>query len=99
MHRNSTHPYCYNLLQPSLTSVVFESMQAFPAAAQRVMNFDTDLCDGGALGALLLSHWPELGPLATQLTLAPPHQTAAQYNAGTVVKMMEELQLPWQLQV
>ena len=74
-------------------------VQVFPSAAQRVTNFDTDLADGLALGALLLSHWPELEPLANQLKLTPSNKAAVQYNAGTVVKMMEELQLPWQLQV
>lgn len=74
-------------------------VQVFPSAARRVTNFDIDLADGLALGALLLSHWPELGPLASQLKLSPSSKAAAQYNAGFVVKMMEELQLPWLLQV
>lgn len=74
-------------------------MQALPTVAQRVTNFDTDLCDGLALAALLVSHWPELASMLTQLKLSPSTKATAQYNAGTLVKMMEELQLPWVLQV
>ena len=74
-------------------------VQALPSVAQRVVNFDSDLADGLALAALLVSHWPELAPLASQLKLSPANKAEVQYNAGTVVKMMEEVQLPWILQV
>jgi len=74
-------------------------VQALPAAAQRVTNFDSDLCDGLALAALLISHWPELASFVSQLKLSPGNQAGMRYNAGTLVKMMEELQLPWTLQV
>ena len=74
-------------------------VQALPAAAQRVTNFDSDLCDGLALAALLISHWPELASFVSQLKLTPGNQAGMRYNAGTLVKMMEELQLPWTLQV
>ncbi len=74
-------------------------MQALPAAAQRVTNFDSDLCDGLALAALLISHWPELASFVSQLKLSTGNQAGMRYNAGTLVKMMEELQLPWTLQV
>ena len=76
-----------------------ERMQAFPTTAQRVLNFDTDLSDGLALGALLLSHIPQLAFLAAQLDMAPTTPTALQNNANTVVKMTVEIQLPWRLQV
>jgi len=64
-----------------------------------VTNFDSDLADGLALAALLVSHWPELSSHVSQLKLSPANKAAVQYNAGTLVKMMEELQLPWALQV
>ena len=73
-------------------------VQALPSVAQRVVNFDSDLADGLALAALLVSHWPELAPLASQLKLSPANKAEVQYNAGTVVKMMEEVQLSWILQ-
>ena len=62
-------------------------------------NFDSDLCDSLALAALLISHWPELASFVSQLKLSPGNQAGMRYNAGTLVKMMEELQLPWTLQV
>ena len=74
-------------------------VQALPAAAQRVTNFDSDLSDSLALAALLISHWPELACFVSQLKLSPGNQAGMRYNAGTLVKMMEELQLPWTLQV
>jgi len=64
-----------------------------------VTNFDSDLCDSLALAALLISHWPELASFVSQLKLSPGNQAGMRYNAGTLVKMMEELQLPWTLQV
>jgi hypothetical protein len=48
---------------------------------------------------LLISHWPELASFVSQLKLSPGNQAGMRYNAGTLVKMMEELQLPWTLQV
>ena len=52
-----------------------------------------------ALAALLLSHWPELGFWGGQLRLTPTTKADMQSNAAIVVKMVEELQLPWNLQV
>ncbi|DBA78771.1 TPA: putative protein fap47 [Trebouxia sp. C0004] len=72
--------------------------KALPTVAQRVTNFDSDLCDGLALAALLISHWPELASFVSQLKLSPGNQAGMRYNAGSLVKMMEELQLPWTLQ-
>lgn len=74
-------------------------MQAFPTAAQRVLNFDTDLADGLALGALLISHIPRLAFLSAQLNLAPSTPADVQQNAIIVIKMTVEIQLPWPLQV
>ena len=74
-------------------------MQAFPTAAQRVLNFDTDLADGLALGALLISHIPRLAFLAAQLNLTPSTPADLQNNAILVIKMTVEIQLPWPLQV
>ena len=67
--------------------------------AQRVTNFDSDLRDGLALAALLVSHWPELASFVSQLKLSTGNQAGMRSNAGTLVKMMEEVQLPWTLQV
>ena len=74
-------------------------MQALPSAAQKLTNFDRDLSNGLALAALMLSHWPELGSWGDQLRLTPTTKADMQSNAGIVVKMVEELQLPWNLQV
>lgn len=74
-------------------------MQAFPTAAQRVLNFDTDLADGLALGAVLISHIPRLAFLAAQLNLTPSTPADLQNNAIIVIKMTVEIQLPWPLQV
>ena len=57
-------------------------VQALPSVAQRVINFDSDLADGLALAALLVSHWPELAPLASQLKLSPASKADLQVNAG-----------------
>ena len=73
-------------------------LQALPSAAQKVTNFDSDMSNGLALAALLMSHWPELAPLGGQLRANPTSKADAQHNAGIVVKMMEELQLPYNLQ-
>ena len=73
-------------------------MPALGSAGQKVTNFDGDMSNGLALAALLMSHWPELGPLGGQLRVTRISKADAQHNAGIVVKMMEELQLPYNLQ-
>ena len=64
-----------------------------------MLNFDTDLSDGLALGALMISHIPRLAFLSAQLNLAPTTPAAQYNNATIVIKMTVEIQLPWQLQV
>ena len=79
--------------------LTWHAMQAFPTAAQRLLNFDSDLADGLALGSLLISHIPRLAFLASQLNLAPTTPAELQNNAILVIKMTVEIQLPWPIQV
>lgn len=79
--------------------LTWHALQAFPTAAQRLLNYDTDLADGLALGALLISHIPRLAFLSSQLNLAPTTPAELQNNAILVIKMTVEIQLPWPLQV
>ena len=74
-------------------------MQTFSTAAKRIANFDHDLQDGLALGAVMFSHVPRLHFLANTLNLAPVTDAEMRANAAIVVRMFEELKLHWDLLV
>ena len=74
-------------------------MQAIPAAAKRITNFDTDLQDGLALYSVLVNHWAELARLSVKLKQAPADEAQCRCNAEIVVSMVDALQLPYPVQV
>lgn len=69
-----------------------------PSVATTISNFDSDLRDGMALYAVMVSHWPSLESFYTQLRKPCRTDAHFQNNARVVCAMVCELALPFALQ-
>ena len=63
--------------------------------AKQINNFGSDLEDGLALCAVLLSHWPALSSMQSQLCMQPAQKSDNEVNEKVFISMLSALQCPF----
>jgi hypothetical protein len=81
-----------------LNWLTFHVKRVMPRGAKQVNNFDSDLEDGLALCAVLVSHWPALSSMQSQLNMQPSQKSDCEINARIFASMLSSLQCPFQVE-
>lgn len=81
-----------------LNWLTFHLRRVISRDAKQVNNFGSDLEDGLALCAVLVSHWPALSNLQSQLNTQPSQRSDNEINAKVFVSMLSALQCPFQVE-
>ena len=81
-----------------LNWLTFHLRRVMPREAKQINNFGSDLEDGLALCAVLVSHWPALSSLQSQLHLQPASKSDNEANEKVFISMLAALQCPFQIE-
>lgn len=73
----------------------FHMDRILPQSTKLISSLDHDLADGLALCSVVVSHWPALGSLQSQMILDPIQPADAESNMTLFVSMLSSLDCPF----
>lgn len=81
-----------------LNWLTFHLRRVLPQGPKQINNYTSDLEDGLALCAVLVSHWPALSDLQSQIVKQPSQLSDRESNAKVFISMLLALQCPFQVE-